>query len=136
MSTLLRRHACRLPTAASRVGVGASRQFLPGLMAGLSSPQQRRRTQKWQRVVHHPRETIYEVVAAVDEYAQFLPWCMDSRVLTRDVDEHGVGELSTEIRVGFELMQSTFSSKVWNTIPLRAGTTSTRTLTLARPARR
>jgi hypothetical protein len=49
---------------------GSRRHFLPGL-AGLSAAQ-RRRTFEQQRVVRYPVSTIYEAVADVDGYAEFL----------------------------------------------------------------
>lgn len=108
---MLRRAARR--ALSPRLGCeAASRGFLPGLGALLATPEQRRRSQKWQRVVPHPQETIYGVVAQVDAYEQFLPWCMSSRVLRGSTDAAGAGELGTEIRVGFELLQSTFTSNV------------------------
>jgi coenzyme Q-binding protein COQ10 len=89
------------------------RSFLPGLSNLLKTAEQRRRTESWQRVVQHPRATIFRVVADVGSYSEFLPWCIGSRVLERTVSADGAGEqLSTEISVGFELLQSSFFSSV------------------------
>lgn len=65
------------------------------------------RSQQWQRVVSHPRHRIFNVVAQVEQYEQFLPWCLSSRVLAREA-----GTLSTEIVVGYGPLQSTFLSTV------------------------
>ena len=56
------------------------------------------------------------MVAKVDQYSTFLPWCKSSRVLSHTLDGSGAGELQTEIGVGFDsglaTLQSTFSSLV------------------------
>lgn len=38
-------------------------------------------------LVPHSAEEMFELVADVDRYRDFLPWCGDSRVLSRDDDE-------------------------------------------------
>ena len=80
-----------------------ARGFLPGLMAGGT----RRRTFEQQRVVSHPVDRIFGVVADVGRYDEFLPFCTGSRVVQR-----GEGTLSTEISVGYGPLVSNFSSKV------------------------
>ena len=104
----------RLATAATAACSSSSslqlcaRSFLPGLGQIVD----RRRTQKWQKVVPHPTATIYRAVSEVESYAAFLPWCTRSQVLTRSVDETGSGELRTEITVGFQSLTSKFRSRV------------------------
>eukprot|EP00965_Chrysotila_dentata_P088911 2935217-Pleurochrysis_carterae.AAC.1 len=49
-----------------------SRGFLPGLSAPTSSAS-RHRNYKQQKIVAFPQETIFNVVAAVDQYVDFLP---------------------------------------------------------------
>lgn len=94
----------------------AQRHFLPGLGQLLKSANggiSLRRTQNWQRVVPHRTETIFRAVADVDEYADFLPWCLSSRVVKRsDKEGSDNSELSTEITVGYQALKSTLSSRV------------------------
>ena len=49
-------------------------------------------------IVHHPCETMFDLVDRVEDYPGFLPWCRGARVLERsntvtqariDVDYHG-----------------------------------------------
>ena len=89
----------------------ARRAFLPGLGQILKG--ETRRTQQWQRMVPHRTATIFQAVAEVQEYSSFLPWCLDSRVLSHHGDEHtGESELNTEITVGYNTLRSTFASHV------------------------
>lgn len=92
---------------------------LPGL-GDLLTPEQRRKQQRWQRVVQQPKETIFSVVADVESYSKFLPWCLGSRILSRsEPDANGASSLGTEICVGFELLKSEFRSQVTVTPPAR-----------------
>ena len=88
----------------------ASRNFLPGLgqlaSSGLGS---RRRTLRKQSVVPHAQEIIFDVVAAVEEYDSFLPWCTSSRVLRRSADPR---KFESVITVGFESITADFHSSV------------------------
>ena len=77
----------------------------------MMQPQQKR-AQKWQRIVHFPQHLIYGTVADVGAYKQFLPWCLESNVSEAALDEHGAGELQTEIKVGWKHLESTFKSSV------------------------
>jgi ribosome-associated toxin RatA of RatAB toxin-antitoxin module len=38
-------------------------------------------------LVPHSAEQMFELVADVDRYQEFLPWCGESRVLSREQDE-------------------------------------------------
>lgn len=38
-------------------------------------------------LVPHSAENMFNLVADVDRYREFLPWCADSRVLSRNEDE-------------------------------------------------
>ena len=50
---------------------------------------------------------MFELVADVDRYKEFLPWCTDSRILRRENDNVVVAE----IQVGFEIIHTTFATR-------------------------
>ena len=79
-------------------------------------PTDRYRNFKYQKVVPYPAQTVYNAVAAVHKYAEFVPWCISSTILSRTDDG---GELKTEISVGFRMLQSRFRSTVSLTPPTR-----------------
>jgi ribosome-associated toxin RatA of RatAB toxin-antitoxin module len=85
---------------------------LPGLSSLLNAKPQAHRQCRWQRVVQHPQTTIYGVVADVESYSEFLPWCMSSQVRERGRDAEGHETLKTEIGVGFSAISSQFRSEV------------------------
>lgn len=63
-------------------------------------------------MINFPRHVIYNVVADVDSYSLFLPWCVSSRVTSRKTGPDDSETLQTHIGVGFRLKQSSFSSTV------------------------
>ncbi|KAL1500504.1 hypothetical protein AB1Y20_013161 [Prymnesium parvum] len=93
-------------------GCARARAFLPGLSSSRHDAASHRRSHKWQRVVQFPVDTIYGVVADVESYSQFLPWCLSSRVVRRTEGVDGSESMEAHVRVGFMLMQSQFSSTV------------------------
>lgn len=87
-----------------------TRNFLPGLVNMASA--QRKRAEQWQRVLSVPRRVVYNVVADVDSYSDFLPWCVSSRVTKRQPGPAGTEILETNIAVGFSLKSAQFTSTV------------------------
>ena len=59
------------------------------------------------KLVGYKPEQLFDLVAAVDKYPQFLPWCVGARVKSRT--EH---ELHADLTIGFGPFRESFSSKV------------------------
>lgn len=60
------------------------------------------------RIVPFTPEQLYDVVADVDRYHEFVPWCTASRVKTRVDKHHMVADLS----VGFRFLSESYSSVI------------------------
>lgn len=60
------------------------------------------------RVVPFSPRELYSVVADVDQYCSFVPWCNSSRVTRRIDDQHIIADLS----VGFHLLSEQYTSVV------------------------
>lgn len=67
--------------------------------------------QTTRRVKHSP-EQMFDLVADVDRYPEFLPLCTGLRVLRRSEDDHGVVTLVAEMSVGYKAMSEHFTTKV------------------------
>ena len=50
---------------------------------------------------------MYEVVADIEKYKDFLPWCKSSEILERDGNE-----LKAELAIGFQMFEEKYVSKV------------------------
>lgn len=63
------------------------------------------------RVVPYPPELMFQVVADVEKYPQFLPWCVGLRVLKRD-HVKGREVLLAEMMVGYKSLREKYTSRV------------------------
>lgn len=63
-------------------------------------------------LVHHSAETMYRLVCDFEAYPQFLPWCSDSRLISRS-PEQICGELEVS-RMGIHQRFSTCNRLVEN----------------------
>lgn len=61
------------------------------------------------RLVSFPQEHVFRVVANVDEYKHFVPWCIDSRVRTRSEDGRNI---EADLAAGFQLFSEQYTSRV------------------------
>lgn len=58
--------------------------------------------------VRYSPEQLYNVVAGVDMYEDFLPWCQRSQILRR----HGDGSFDAELQIGFKFFVENYISRV------------------------
>lgn len=59
------------------------------------------------RVIRHTPEQLFQLVADVQHYPAFLPWCLASRVKTRSEDK-----LEADLIIGFQMFREQFTSHV------------------------
>ena len=59
------------------------------------------------RVLPYTADQLFELVASVDRYPEFLPWCLASRITKRDGDV-----FCAELVIGFKMVRETFGSRV------------------------
>lgn len=60
-----------------------------------------------QRVLPYTPEQMYDLVADIERYPQFLPWCLAARIRKRD------GEVVVaDLVIGFKMIRERFTSRV------------------------
>jgi coenzyme Q-binding protein COQ10 len=59
------------------------------------------------RVLHHPPEQLFDLVADVERYPEFLPWCVDARIRSRDENR-----IVADLVIGFRMFRERFTSTV------------------------
>jgi coenzyme Q-binding protein COQ10 len=59
------------------------------------------------RILRYSPEQMFDLVADVRRYPEFLPWCVGARVISRD--EH---ELLADLTIGFRMFRESFRSRV------------------------
>ncbi|XP_065015859.1 uncharacterized protein LOC135643149 [Musa acuminata AAA Group] len=60
------------------------------------------------RVIGYSPEQLFDVVAAVEMYEEFLPWCQRSRIIKRNSD----GSFDAELEIGFKFLVESYVSHV------------------------
>lgn len=55
---------------------------------------------------------MFDLVADVDRYPEFLPWCAALRVAERNVDEDGRGVVLADMVVAYKMFRERFRSRV------------------------
>lgn len=61
-----------------------------------------------QKTLPYSPEQMFELVAAVDKYHEFLPWCVASRINKRE----GINIFYADLIVGYKMLREKFTSKV------------------------
>lgn len=59
------------------------------------------------RTLPYPPELLFDLVARVEDYPAFLPWCLASRVTRRDGNV-----FYADLIIGYKMIRETFTSKV------------------------
>jgi coenzyme Q-binding protein COQ10 len=59
------------------------------------------------RILSHRPEHLYDLVADVAKYPEFLPWCLASRIRSRDEEV-----LIADLIIGFQVFKERFTSHV------------------------
>ncbi|PIN16444.1 Oligoketide cyclase/lipid transport protein [Handroanthus impetiginosus] len=72
------------------------------------------------RLLGYSPEQLFNVVAAVDMYEDFLPWCQRSQIIRRNPD----GSFDAELEIGFKFLVESYISHVELTKPKSIKTTS------------
>ena len=63
------------------------------------------------RVVPHSPEQLYELVADIERYPEFLPWCVAARICSRDAVEDGELVVADMV-IGFKMFRERVRSRV------------------------
>jgi coenzyme Q-binding protein COQ10 len=59
------------------------------------------------KVLRYSPEQMFDLVADVRRYPEFLPWCVGARVISQTE-----GELIADLTIGFKMFRETFRSRV------------------------
>ncbi|RLO10253.1 hypothetical protein DYB28_011175, partial [Aphanomyces astaci] len=71
-------------------------------------PSSLRKEHREKKVVPFPCQAMFDVVANVDEYVTFLPFCVTSRVVSRPSSN----SMEADLTVGFQIFTETYRSRV------------------------
>ncbi len=60
-----------------------------------------------QRLLPYTQEQLFDLVAAVDKYPEFLPWCIGARINSQKDDV-----ILADLIIGFKMFREKFTSRV------------------------
>jgi coenzyme Q-binding protein COQ10 len=66
------------------------------------------------RFLPYRPEQLFELVAAVDRYPEFLPWCIAARIRSRETlsDDPPHTLITADLVIGFRMIRERFTSRV------------------------
>lgn len=66
------------------------------------------------RFLPYRPEQLFELVAAVDRYPEFLPWCIAARIRSREAVPGAPGQvlITADLVIGFRMIRERFVSRV------------------------
>jgi coenzyme Q-binding protein COQ10 len=59
------------------------------------------------RALPYTREQLFDLVADIERYPEFLPWCLAARIRKREADT-----ITADLLIGFRMVRERFTSKV------------------------
>src|SRR5262245_24322027 len=59
------------------------------------------------RLLPYTPQQLFDLVAQVERYPEFLPWCLAARIKTREANE-----LTADLVIGFKMFREKFTSRV------------------------
>ena len=60
-----------------------------------------------QKFLPYSPEKLFDLVAGIESYPEFLPWCVGARILRREENV-----IYADLMIGFKMIRETFTSKV------------------------
>ena len=63
------------------------------------------------RLLHHTPEQMFDLVADIGKYPDFLPWCVAIRIRERGLED-GADMQVADMVIGFKMFREKFSTKV------------------------
>ncbi len=65
------------------------------------------------RTMPHSAEQMFDLIADIGRYPEFLPWCAGARIRSREPLPDGTGEvIEADLVVSFKLFRESFGSRV------------------------
>ncbi len=64
------------------------------------------------RVMPHSAQQMYDLIADINAYPQFLPWCVGARIRKRTPQAGGAEVLDADLVISFKLFREKFGSRV------------------------
>jgi len=67
--------------------------------------------QKESKIVKYTKEQMFDLVSDIDRYSEFLPWCNNSKIIERKMEE-GYEIVIADLEIGYDQFVYTYRSEV------------------------
>ena len=64
------------------------------------------------KIFNYPKKDLIELVLKIDDYKIFLPWCINSKILTCDKNKEDL-KITADLEIGFKSFREVYTSKVF-----------------------
>ena len=68
-------------------------------------------THSEKRLIHHTPQQMFDLVADIEKYPEFLPWCIATRIRKKGIED-GSDMMISDMVIGYKLFREKFTSKV------------------------
>ena len=64
------------------------------------------------KIFNYSKKDLIELVLKIDDYKIFLPWCINSKILTSDKNKEDL-KITADLEIGFKSFREVYTSKVF-----------------------
>ena len=64
------------------------------------------------KIFNYSKKDLIELVLKIDDYKIFLPWCINSKILTCDKNKEDL-KITADLEIGFKSFREVYTSKVF-----------------------
>lgn len=68
--------------------------------------------QNEEQIIDFSKDQMFDLVANIDSYSDFLPWCDKSHIISRQTDDNGNLKLVADLDIGYKSLSYTYRSDV------------------------
>ena len=65
-----------------------------------------------EQIMNFSKDQMFDLVADIDYYSQFLPWCDNSNIISTEVEENGNTMVIADLDIGYKSLSYTYRSEV------------------------
>ena len=65
-----------------------------------------------EQIMNFSKDQMFDLVADIDSYSQFLPWCDNSNIISTEVEENGNTMVIADLDIGYKSLSYTYRSEV------------------------
>ena len=64
--------------------------------------------QNEEQIIDFSKDQMFDLVANIDSYSDFLPWCDKSHIISRQTDDNGNLKLVADLDIGYKSLSYTY----------------------------